>query len=207
MKFAAPIALAVPAGTAVAIVVSREPYSDPALETRRWERLAALEHSAQRQALELLVTSGVFTVLRNTVLVVRIVRDGTRTVAAIVTPERLPDQMTSTNEPAMDSTANAATHHALDRAAAIRLDDRSLEYTEALLAATRTRPVFHGTTADGTTYSGFVAEDAAVILETLSAAIAAQPALREAVLCLDFPLLAAFSGKSVELPPGLATAI
>lgn len=177
------------------------------METRRWERIAALEHSARREALELLVSSGVFTVLRNSVLVVRIVHDGTRAVGAIVTRERSPGQMTLTNGASIDPAVNSATHHALDRTAVIHLDERSPEYTEALLAATRTRPIFHGTTADGTTYSGFVAEDAAVILETLSTAIAAEPALHNAGLRLDFPLLAAFSGRSVELPPGLATAI
>jgi hypothetical protein len=52
-----------------------------------------------------------------------------------------------------------------------------------------------------------VAEDAASILDALSAAVAADPELRETIPHGNSPILAAFSGTSVALPPGLASAI
>ena len=204
MKFAAPSALVVPAGTAVAIVVSREPHADPKLEMRRWERLSTLDHSAQREALELLVATGVFTVLHNAVLVVRIVREGSRAIAAIVAPAARVDDAGHRPLPTTKNVREPITH---DLGMSIALNDHAPDFSEALLAATRTRPIFHGTTSDGTTYSGFVAEEAARILDTLSAAIAADPKLRETLPRGDSPLLAAFSGTSVALPCGLATAI
>lgn len=195
----------VPAGTAVAIVVAREPHADPTLEMRRWERIAALDKAAQREALELLVTSGVFTVLRDAVLVVRTVREGSRAVAAIVArPTCFAQPRTCTSHAAIESTEALCS---VDDAASFSLNDRAPEFSEALIAATRTRPIFHGTASDGTTYSGFVAEDAASILDALSAAVAADPELRETIPHGNSPILAAFSGTSVALPPGLASAI
>ncbi|MFM1867286.1 MAG: hypothetical protein RL591_694 [Planctomycetota bacterium] len=206
MKFAAPKALAVPAGTAVAIVVSREPHADPTLEMRRWERIAALDHSAQREALELLVTAGVFTVLHDAVLVVRIVREGSRAIAAIVASPAHASPSGGQTPP-----TTAAEHlpepASTGQADSIALHDHAPEFSEALLAATRIRPIFHGTTSDGTTYSGFVADDAASILDALSAAVAAHQEVRETIPRGNSPLLAVFSGPSVALPPGLATAI
>ena len=205
MKFAAPRALVVPAGTAVAIVVAREPHADPTLEMRRWERIAALDKSAQREALELLVTSGVFTVLRDAVLVVRTVREGSRAVAAIVArPTHFAQPHTRTPHAAIESTEALCS---VGDAASFALNNRAPNFNEALIAATRTRPIFHGTASDGTTYSGFVAEDGASILDALSAAVAADPELHETIPHGNSPILAAFSGTSVALPPGLASAI
>ena len=207
MKFATPRALVVPAGTAVAIVVSREPHADPTLEMRRWERIAALDKAAQREALELLVTSGVFTVLRDAVLVVRVVREGSRAVAAIVArPAQFaqPHTRTLTPHAAIESTEALCS---VGEAASFALNNHAPDFSDALLAVTRTRPIFHGTASDGTTYSGFVAEDAASILDALSAAVAADPELRETIPHGNSPILAAFSGTSVALPPGLASAI
>jgi hypothetical protein len=205
MKFAAPRTLVVPAGTAVAIVVSRESHADPTLEMRRWERIAALDTSAQREALELLVASGVFTVLHDAVLVVRIVREGSRALAAIVAG---PAHASQSGGQARPTPAGCTPEPAsVGQAVSIALHDHAPDFSEALVAATRTRPIFHGTTSDGTTYSGFIAEEAASILDTLSAAVAADPKLCETLPHGDSPLLAAFSGTLAALPPGLATAI
>lgn len=68
-----------------------------------------------------------------------------------------------------------------------------------LEAETKQRPIFHGMTADGITYSGFEAKESAAILAAASAALPANaPAAPVALL---------FAGPAIEVPKGLVVAV
>jgi hypothetical protein len=158
MNCSPPRALYVPAGTAAAVVTSPVRQEDPLLESRRWTHLSALAPARRIEALRALVAEGVYARVERRILVVRIVRDGTRALACIVELEP------RASEAPLD--ASSAEGLAVEARLAIESDDLA----QALIAATRTRPIFHGTTADGTTLSGFDPEDQDAILDALAAA-------------------------------------
>jgi hypothetical protein len=158
MNFMPPRALYVPVGTAAAVVTSPARQEDPLLESRRWTHLSGLAPERRVEALRALVAEGVYARIERRIVVVRIVRDGARALACVV--ER--------GSRASETSPDAAS------AAGIAVGDRlaiaSGDLEQALVAATRTRPIFHGTTADGTTLSGFDPEDQDAILDALDAA-------------------------------------
>ena len=80
----APVArFAVPAGTAAAIVVAREATGDELTDSRRFAAIAALDDAHFRGSFEELVVAGVYTVLAERVLVLRISQSGIRSLAAL----------------------------------------------------------------------------------------------------------------------------
>ena len=82
---ATPIAhLVVPTGTAAATVVAQEPSPDPAIESRRFARLEALEPVAFRAQLEELIVQGVYTALHGRLLILRVIGGGRRTFGVVV---------------------------------------------------------------------------------------------------------------------------
>lgn len=200
MGFAPPRALIVPAGTAAAVVACQIEHADPQLDARRWMRLAQLSPDARIDALDALIAAGVFTRLEDRVLVVRVVREGVRSLAAIVAVRN-------------DSTAHAGCGAPRGAPVDERLAIASAELEEALLAATRTRPVFHGTPPDGSTLSGFIPEDQDAILAAIAASL--PPPASGGALPKSTPegsqnatdgcerILAVFAGTSAALPPGL----
>ncbi|MCE2885369.1 MAG: hypothetical protein LW806_10775, partial [Planctomycetaceae bacterium] len=159
MGFAPPSALIVPAGTAAAVVASQIEHADPQLDARRWTRLAQLSPAARVEALHGMIAAGVFARVEDRVLVVRVVREGVRSLAAIV---------------AIRSDGGVDAGCGTMRAGA-PVDERiaiaSAELEEALLAATRTRPIFHGTPPDGSTLSGFIPEDQDAILAAIASSL------------------------------------
>jgi len=205
MGFAPPRALIVPAGTAAAVVASQIEHADPQLDARRWMRLAQLSPEARIDALDALIAAGVFTRLEDRVLVARVVREGVRSLAAIV---------------AVRSDGGVHAGCGTTRARALveeRIAITSAELEDALLAATRTRPVFHGTPPDGSTLSGFIPEDQDAILAAIASSLPTgldPPAPAEG-LPKSSPdgsqtpiegcerILAVFAGTSAALPPGL----
>ena len=194
MAFAPPRALFVPTGTAAALVVSQVGHADPQLDARRWTHLAVLGLAARVRALETLVTDGVYARIEDRIVVVRVVRDGVRSLAAIVA-----DRNAGSDEAASGTSVEA------------RVTIASSELEHALLAATRTRPIFHGTPPDGSTLSGFIPEDPDAIL----AAIAAEGASTSAAdpregkdpctggAHAGTSVLAVFAGTATALPQGL----
>ena len=75
--------LAVPTGTAAATVIAREPSADPTIESRRFLRLESLPDIAFRAHFEELIVSGVYTVLHDRLLVLRVIGGGTRRFAVV----------------------------------------------------------------------------------------------------------------------------
>lgn len=205
MGFAPPRALIVPAGTAAAVVASQIEHADPQLDARRWARLAQLPPAARIDALQALIAAGVFTRLEDRVLVVRVVREGVRSLAAIV----------AVRNDGMPHAGNAAPR----RGAPVdeRIAIASAELEEILLAATRTRPVFHGTPPDGSTLSGFIPEDQDAILSAIASSlpIGLLPRARGDEPPESTPdgsqtategcdrIVAVFAGASAALPAGL----
>lgn len=188
-----PIAhLVVPTGTSAATVVAREPSADPAIEARRFARLVALEPISFRAQIEELIVQGVYTVVHGRVLVLRVIGGGTRTfaiVAAVSDPSG--SRMTPTPRSGLFITPSIIELPA-DRA-------RESGLTAIVEAEARQRPLFHGVTADGTTYSGFVVQQSAATLELLAQIASAEsPQTPLAVLVL---------GNRVEVPPGLLVAM
>jgi hypothetical protein len=191
MKCVACERLAVPAGTAAAAVVAAAPSEDPVREARRFARLEALDDAGFRAAFEELVVSGVYAVLERTVLVVRVSAAGERRLAAVLA--------ISGEDGAPPGGAGGARSGLEVAALALAADGDDAQrgaYRDALEEETRARPVFHGTCADGTTYSGFAAESGERILALASARLPleARPAAI-AVLAASAPL---------PLPRGLA---
>jgi hypothetical protein len=182
----APVArFAVPAGTAAAIVVAREATGDELTDSRRFAAIAALDDAHFRGSFEELVVAGVYTVLAERVLVLRISQSGIRSLAALA---RLDGEGTIP-APRAGLDVTVAAHGA-------NAANAQAETLRALLEAeTKQRPVFHGMTAEGVTYSGFEAQAAEPILEACLGLIPA--GAPSAALCL------AFAGPSVNVPDGL----
>jgi hypothetical protein len=182
---AAPIArLCVPAGTAAACVVAAAPLDDDALERRRFAGFADLAPSEQAARILALAREGVYTELRGQVLVLRVIAGGVRHHAAVVciAPVAAPDAPVVTVPTAV--LAREAARAAL---------------LEALTAEARQRPIFHGTTAEGVTYSGFAAAEPAHILDALSGG------LPEAAP--GSALAAVFADAIAAIPAGLLVAL
>jgi hypothetical protein len=183
---AAPIArLCVPAGTAAACVVSAEPLDDPALEARRFARFADLAPTEQAARIEALARDGVYTELPGQLLVLRVIAGGVRHHAAVV---------------ALSRTATSDRHETSARPIALlALEARREQLLEALQAETRQRPVFHGTTAEGVTYSGFAAADPAEILVALHDGLPQDAP--------DAAIATVFADATVAIPEGLLVAL
>lgn len=186
MPAAAIARLAVPTGTAAAVVVMREPTGDPTMDARRFAALAALDDARYRAAFEELIVAGVYTVLAERLLVLRVSAHGVKSYAVAVAISGNPVQRTAR--------AGLCTHSAEITAASANDELRAL-----LEAETKQRPVFHGMTAEGTTYSGFEAKESAAILA------AANAALSPAAAGADVALL--FAGHAIEVPPGLVIGV
>ena len=179
----APIArFAVPTGTAAAVVVMRDPTGDPVLDGRRFVALEALDDQGFRAAFEELIVAGVYTVLTDRLLVLRVSSHGSKVYAvacALLGEKAIPAQRAGL-------TVHAATVEPLQQ----RDDLESLLEAEA-----KQRPVFHGMTAEGVTYTGFEARETSSILAAASTSLPTNVA-PAAVAFL-------FAGKAVELPDGL----
>lgn len=184
----APIArFAVPTGTAAATVVLTEPTGDADIDGRRFAALEALPDADFRGAFEELIVAGVYTVLNDRVLALRVNRGGVRSFAAAVA---IPGKAAAPRA----GLASAATCFGAspDSAAAAAL--RTLLESEA-----RQRPVFHGTTPEGITYSGFEAQATAAILEAAAAIVPpGAPACHAALV---------FAGDTPDLPRGLVVGL
>lgn len=184
----APIArFAVPTGTAAATVVLPEPTGDADIDARRFAALEALPDAEFRGHFEELIVAGVYTVLRDRVLVLRVNQNGVRSFAAAVA---IPGK---TAAPRAGLAAAVTCFGApADSPAAAAL--RSLLEAEA-----RQRPVFHGMTAGGTTYSGFEAQATADIVQAAAAIVPpGAPACHAALV---------FAGDAIELPRGLVVGL
>lgn len=186
MKVAPLARFAVPTGTAAAVVVMREPTGDPVLDARRFAALESLDNARYRAAFEELIVAGVYTVLADRVLVLRISAHGAKSFAAAL---------------AIGKTAgNPADRAGLGvHGPEIGTSTNSDTLRLLLEAETKQRPIFHGMTADGITYSGFEAKESAAILAAASAALPANaPAAPVALL---------FAGPAIEVPKGLVVAV
>lgn len=183
---AAPIArLCVPAGTAAACVVSAEPLDDPALEARRFARFADLAPAEQAGRIVALVRDGVYTELPGQVLVLRVIAGGVRHHAAVV---------------ALSSTATGAGAEASTTPVTLlALKDRREQLLEALQAEARQRPIFHGTTPEGVTYSGFAAADPTGVLGALHGGLPQDAP--------EATVAAVFADASIAIPAGLLVAL
>ncbi len=196
MQVTPTVRLAVPAGTAAATVIAPSASADAASEARRFARLAQLDDLRFRAEFEELVVSGVYVMLAQRVLVLRISRAGIRAHAAIVRLETsdgvAPARAGLTATPSI----HALTDNGDDECPAARL-------RRLLDAETKQRPVFHALTAEGTTYSAFDAAQAAAILGVIAQAFAdglAQSTPSSA-------LAAVFVGEPREIPAGLFVAV
>ena len=213
MKCVACERLAVPTGTAAAAVVAATPSDDATREARRFARLEALDDTAMRAAFEELVVAGVYAVFERTVVVLRVSTAGVRhlaVVCAIAADDAAvggvaPGCARATGARAGLAIAptvlyTASADEGLRRALAILLEEE-----------TRRRPVFHGTCADGTTYSGFAAEAPEPILaaagELLAHADPTAPTAPTAATAAPTPLAIVFAGTAVALPHGLAVGV
>jgi len=181
--------LAVPTGTAAATVIAREPSEDPTCEARRFARIAALADTDFRAQFEELVVSGVYTVLHERLLAMRIVGAGVRNLAFVArsegagAPHALRDGLDT--QPIMVEIP-------MERAQADGL-------WELALSESRQRPIFHGVTGDGVTYSGFGVLHTEAVLAALSRVEDLAPAGRGIVV---FSL-----GGPLELPAGLLVGV
>lgn len=188
MRVSAVAHLAVPTGTAAATVIAREPFEDAAIEARRFARLEALSDVAFRANFEELIVSGVYTVLHGRLLVLRVIGGGTRRFALVAR---------------VDGTAAGYPRAGLDvrpRVAQLAVDSAAESGLQALVEGeSRQRPVFHGVTPDGVTYSGFAVVHTDSILAALAATLPAAALL---------PGLTAFVlGESFDFPAGLAVGL
>jgi hypothetical protein len=191
----APVArFAVPAGTAAAIVVAREATGDETTDSRRFAAIASLDDARFRGSFEELIVAGVYTVLSERVLVLRVSAGGVRTFAALVaiagaTPVPTPSRA------GLDIELQPL---ALAPDAAGTAAFRALLESEA-----KQRPVFHGTTAEGTTYSGFEAQATAEILTAIRGTILGATAPKTHPTPRPSPLSLIFAGAAIDIPPGL----
>lgn len=189
---AAPVPrLCVPTGTAAACVVATEPLTEPALEARRFGAVAAASATTRLAWVQGLVRTGVCVELPGAVFVLRITAGGERHHAAVVATDGGPGPSAGAllAEPSICAASPGADCDAL---------------REALLAEARQRPVFHGTAADGTTYSGFLAADPASVLRAVDAAT--PQGLPRAALAAVFadPVQPVPAGLLVALGPEMA---
>jgi hypothetical protein len=178
--------LAVPTGTAAATVIAHEPSPDPAIESRRFLRIEALPDIAFRAHFEELIVSGVYTVMHNRVLVLRVIGGGTRRFAVVASESG--DETAVYPRAGLDARPRSV---AISVAAADESGLQALVETES-----RQRPVFHGVTPEGVTYSGFAALHSEPLLQTLSALRGA--AERTAQTVTVFAI-----GDGISLPAGL----
>lgn len=178
--------LAVPTGTAAATVIAREPSADPMAESRRFLRIAALPDIAFRAHFEELIVSGVYTVLHDRLLVLRVIGGGTRRFA-VVASESGPEVAVYPRA-GLDATPRLA---AITIESAEESGLQTLVETEA-----RQRPIFHGVTPDGVTYSGFGVLHGEAVLNALNAVTGggSRPAQSVTVFAL---------GEEIPLPTGL----
>lgn len=177
---------AVPTGTAAAVVVMREPTGDPVLDARRFAALDALDDARFRASFEELIVAGVYTVLADRVLVLRVSAHGVKSFAVALAVAGFPAKPRERAGLCVHSAEISAAHHG--------------GALHALLEAeTKQRPVFHGMTAEGVTYSGFEAKETSAIL---AAAAAALPADAPAA-----PVALLFAGPAIEIPKGLVVAV
>jgi hypothetical protein len=190
---ATPIAhLVVPTGTAAATVVAQEPSPDPAIESRRFARLEALEPVAFRAQLEELIVQGVYTALHGRLLILRVIGGGRRTFGVVV----------SLGDAAWRDTTAIPRSGLFTRPTVVEFPEehaRAIGVSELVEAEARQRPMFHGVTSDGTTYSGFVVQHPTTLLEALS-----QLSIGEIA---PAPLAVLSLGSSIEVPPGLLVAM
>ena len=185
-----PIArLAVPTGTAAATVIAPEPSHDPVCEARRFARIAALADTDFRAQFEELVVSGVYTVLHERLLAMRIVGAGVRNLAFVARSEGA--DAPHTLRDGLD-TRPIMVEVPTERAQAEGL-------WELALSESRQRPIFHGVTSDGVTYSGFGVLHPETVLTALSRVADLAPARRGVVV---FSL-----GGPLELPAGLLVGV
>lgn len=183
----APIArFAVPTGTAAAVVVMREPTGDPVLDARRFAALEVLDDPRFRASFEELIVAGVYTVLSDRLLVLRVSAHGVKSFAVALAVAGSPAQHRER--------AGLCVH-----SAEISTADHGAGLHALLEAETKQRPVFHGMTAEGVTYSGFEAKETSAIL---AAAEAALPVNAPAA-----PVALLFAGPAIEIPKGLVVAV
>jgi hypothetical protein len=188
--------LAVPTGTAAATVVAREPFADAAIESRRFARLEALTDIAFRANFEELIVSGVYTVLHGRLLVLRVIGGGTRRFAVVASVAG-----------AVNTTAVRAGLDAHPQVIGIAAEKAAETDLQALVETeSRQRPVFHGMTPDGVTYSGFAVLQAEALLqalrETLRASVGASGGTGGTGGLTVFVI-----GEPLDLPPGLAVGL
>jgi len=189
MKAVAVARFAVPTGTAAATVVMREPTGDPTTDARRFSVLAALGDEAFRGAFEELIVEGIFTVLAQRVLVLRVSRNGTRAFGAVIAIDGA-----DAPPPARAGLSPHPTPIASDTSA-----EPTAAFRALLEAETKQRPVFHGMTPEGITYSGFEAQAGAAILD------AAAPLIPATARAASLAVL--FAGDAVDLPDGLVVGL
>jgi hypothetical protein len=181
--------LAVPTGTAAATVIAGEPATDPVCEARRFARIAALPDTEFRAQFEELVVAGVYTVLHGRLLAMRIVGAGVRNLAFVV--------RTNGPEASPELRDGLDTRPIMVEVPAERAQAEGL--WELALSESRQRPIFHGVTGDGITYSGFGVLHTEAVLDALARVADLAPAQRGiAVLSLGGPL---------ELPAGLLVGV
>lgn len=156
------------------------------MDARRFAALADLDDARYRAAFEELIVAGVYTVLTDRVLVLRVSAHGVKSYAAAIT--------ISSGSPTASARAGLCVH------AEELSTETGADALRALLEAeTKQRPVFHGMTAEGTTYSGFEAKETAAILAAANAALPEVDA--------QAPVALLFAGQAIEVPPGLVIGV
>lgn len=183
MKFAPAPCLAVPIGTAAATVVGTSPLDDPTAERRRFLAFVTLGEEEFVRRMRELVDLGVYGRFESCVMVLRISAGGTRALAAVVSVDESASSGPAPRVPQPLGTSAA--------------EDTAEVFRAILEGETRQRPVFHATTPDGSTLSGFLAERPMEILEVLgqsSTARAPDP---------TSSLLVVFAGAAQPVPAGL----
>jgi len=178
--------LAVPTGTAAATVIAREPSADPTIESRRFLRLESLPDIAFRAHFEELIVSGVYTVLHDRLLVLRVIGGGTRRFAVVASE--------SAGETTTYPRAGLESRPQVTAVAAAVADESGL--LALVEAEARQRPVFHGVTPEGVTYSGFVAIQSEALLKALNAVPRSAARLAQSVTVFAI-------GEDIALPAGL----
>jgi len=181
--------LAVPTGTAAATVIATEPSTDPVCEARRFARIAALCDIEFRAQFEELVVSGVYTVLHGRLLVMRIVGAGVRNLAFVARSQGA--------DPPLALRDGLDTLPIMVEVPTERAQAEGL--WELALSESRQRPVFHGVTGSGITYSGFGVLHTEAVLAALSRVEELAPTRRGLVV---FSL-----GGPLELPAGLLVGV
>lgn len=182
--------LAVPTGTAAATVIAREPLADPAIDARRFARLSALPDIAFRANFEELIVSGVYTVLHNRVLVLRVIRGSQRWFAVVGEDPRGP-------APSIPRSGLRCEH-----AIAVVPGDVATESgLQGLVESeARQRPIFHGVTPDGMTYSGFSVVHSEPLLRALNESVRTSPSIVGGITVFAL-------GAGLELPAGLVVGL